>query len=72
MKMDSRDIEKVYQLLESGQKVIAIKEIREMTGLGLKEAKRIADNYQIFLETEEIKCKLICLFSSTTMNESMI
>ncbi|MDE6209787.1 MAG: ribosomal protein L7/L12 [Lachnospiraceae bacterium] len=49
MKMDSRDIEKVYQLLESGQKVIAIKEIREMTGLGLVEAKRIADNYQIFI-----------------------
>lgn len=47
MKMDARDIEKVYQLLESGQKVIAIKEIREMTGLGLAEAKKIADNYQV-------------------------
>lgn len=49
MKMDARDIEKVYQLLESGQKVIAIKEIREMTGIGLAEAKKIADNYQDFL-----------------------
>ena len=47
MGMDARDIEKVYQLLESGQKVIAIKEIREMTGLGLAEAKKIADNYQV-------------------------
>ena len=49
MGMDARDIEKVYQLLESGQKVIAIKEIREMTRLGLAEAKKIADNYQDFL-----------------------
>lgn len=47
MKMDARDVEKVYQLLESGQKVIAIKEIREMTGLGLAEVKKIADNYQV-------------------------
>lgn len=49
IRMDARDIEKVYQLLESGQKVIAIKEIREMTGVGLAEAKKIADNYQDFL-----------------------
>ena len=48
MKMDARDVEKVYQLLESGQKVTAIKEIREMTGVGLAEAKKIADDYQIF------------------------
>lgn len=49
MKMDAREIEKVYQLLESGQKVVAIKELRELTGIGLAEAKKIADNYQVLL-----------------------
>ncbi len=33
----------IYQLLASGRKIEAIKMIREETGLGLAEAKEIAD-----------------------------
>lgn len=43
--MDAKDIENIYQLLESGQKIAAMKKIREMTGIGLAEAKKIADHY---------------------------
>lgn len=48
-KMDTRDVEKVYQLLESGQKIEAIKEIREITRIGLADAKKIADDYEVLL-----------------------
>lgn len=48
-RMDTRDIEKVYQLLESGQKIAAIKEIREITRIGLADAKKIADDYEVLL-----------------------
>ena len=33
----------IYQLIASGRKVEAIKRIREETGLGLREAKELAD-----------------------------
>lgn len=48
-KMSAEDIERIYGLLESQQKIIAIKEIREATGLGLAEAKHIADDYHALL-----------------------
>lgn len=48
-KMDRRDIEKIYQLLESGQKIVAINEIREITRIGLADAKKIADDYEVLL-----------------------
>ena len=34
----------IYQLLASGHKIEAIKRIREETGLGLRDAKNLADN----------------------------
>ncbi len=48
-KMNAKDIERIYGMLESGQKIEAIKEIMEAVGLGLAEAKRIADDYSVLL-----------------------
>ena len=49
-KMDINDIERIYGLMESEQKIVAIKEIMEATGLGLADAKQIADDYHVFLK----------------------
>lgn len=49
-KMDINDIERIYGLMESEQKIVAIKEIMEATGLGLADAKQIADDYRVFLK----------------------
>lgn len=48
-KMNAKDIERIYGMLESGQKIEAIKEIMEAAGLGLAEAKQIADDYPVLL-----------------------
>ena len=47
-KMDINDIEQIYGLMESEQKIVAIKEIMETTGVGLADAKQIADDYRVF------------------------
>ena len=46
----------LVRMLQSGDKMNAIKQCREWTGLGLKEAKDVVDQYQIcLLENEETK-----------------
>lgn len=54
-KMNAKDIERVYGMLESGQKIEAIKEIMEAAGLGLAEAKQIADDYSVLLGKKRYK-----------------
>lgn len=54
-KMNAKDIERIYRLLESEQKIMAIKEIMEVTGLGLAQAKQIADDYHVLLGNNRFK-----------------
>ena len=54
-KMDAKDTERIYGLLESEQNIMAIKEIMEATGLGLAQAKQIADDYYVLLGNKRYK-----------------
>lgn len=38
------DVDRVLQLTRAGQKIQAIKEVREQTGMGLKEAKDLVES----------------------------
>lgn len=42
-------------LIASGQKLMAIKAVREKWGLGLKEAKDIVDNFVMMVDRETAK-----------------
>ncbi|MCC5907083.1 MAG: ribosomal protein L7/L12 [Balneolaceae bacterium] len=70
VKVKIPDMEKGYQLtlLNAGSRIIAvIKAVREITGLGLKEAKELVDNlgavgtYKTKKEAEQVKKKLASL-----------
>jgi len=41
-----KEIKEVIEWMNKGEKINAIKKLREITGLGLKEAKDACDNYQ--------------------------
>ena len=41
--LTSDQLKRVSELLRSGQKILAVKEIRQWTGMGLMEAKNYAD-----------------------------
>lgn len=44
LEIDAAVLEEVRRLADSGQKIEAIKHLREATGLGLTEAKQIVDS----------------------------
>lgn len=48
-KMSSKEKEEVQELLEQGKPLEAIKKLRDATGLGLAECKRIVDNHHLYL-----------------------
>ena len=43
------DRQRIISLVEMDRKIEAVKECRELTGAGLKDAKDIVDNYQKYL-----------------------
>ncbi|MBR4759027.1 MAG: ribosomal protein L7/L12 [Lachnospiraceae bacterium] len=43
------DKQRIISLVEMDRKIEAVKECRELTGAGLKDAKDIVDNYQKYL-----------------------
>ncbi len=47
--LSSEDRRRILSLFESDQKILGIKELRDATGLGLAQAKEIADDYIYFL-----------------------
>ncbi len=47
--ISEEDKAKIIMLVEEGRKIEAIKECREITGAGLKDAKDMVDNYQKYL-----------------------
>jgi ribosomal protein L7/L12 len=47
LEIDAAVLDEVRRLAESGQKIEAIKHLREATGLGLTEAKEIVDSLDL-------------------------
>ena len=47
LELDSAVLDEVRRLTDSGQKIEAIKHLREATGLGLTEAKQIVDSLDL-------------------------
>lgn len=59
--MTNQEATKVAMYLRSGKRISAIKAIREATGEGLREAKRIVDCY---LSAEDSRSVSHCLFAA--------
>ena len=72
---EGNDIKEIKNLLRSGNKIMAIKRIRELTDAGLKEAKDFADYFEqtgFYLEKEKFPSIIMKLTGEMTVKHEQL